>query len=92
MSNNDSMLFRNSSLFQQMTNNKTERELKLESVVYANKAPWQTNSDCRWLALGEIPAGLSREICRINLDLSFGINFTSEFCPTIKNQALEFDH
>ena len=29
---------------------------------------------------------------RINLDLSFGINFTSKFWLTIKNQALEFDH
>ena len=29
---------------------------------------------------------------RIDLDLSFGINFTSEFWPTSKKQALEFDH
>ena len=42
--------------------------------------------------LGEIPEGLNREPFKINLDLSFGINFTSEFWPTIKNQALEFDH
>ena len=41
--------------------------------------------------LGEIPASLTWEPFRINLDLSFGINFTSEFWPTIKNQALEFD-
>ena len=86
------MLFGNGSLFQQMTDNKTERELKLESVVYANKAPWKPNSDCRRLAFGEIPAGLTREPFRINLDLSFVINFTSDFWPTIKKQALEFDH
>ena len=86
------MLFGNGSLFQQMTNNKTERELKLDSVIYVNKGPWKPNSDCRWLALGEIPTGLTREPFRINLDLLFGINFTSEFWPTIENQALEFDH
>ena len=85
------MLLGNGSLFQQMTSNKTERELKLESVVYANKAPWKPNSGCRWLAFGEIPASLTWEPFRINLDLSFGINFSSEFWPTIKNQALEFD-
>ena len=33
------MLFGNGSLFQQMTNNKTERELKLDSVIYVNKEP-----------------------------------------------------
>ena len=43
-------------------------------------------------ANGEIPEGLNGEPFRINLDLSFGINFTSKFWPTIKNQALEFDH
>ena len=92
MSNNDNMLFGNASLFQQMTNNKTERELKLESVVYANKAPLKPNSECRWMAFGEIPARLTGEPSRINLDLSSGIIFTSEFWPTIKNQALELDH
>ena len=42
--------------------------------------------------IGAWGEGLTREPFRINLDLSFGINFTSEFCPTITNQALEFDH
>lgn len=42
--------------------------------------------------LGEILEGLNREPFIINLDLKFGINFTSEFWSTIKNQALEFDH
>ena len=77
MRNNDGILLGNGSMFQQMTNNKTERELKLESVVYANKAPWKPNSDCRWLAFGDSPARLTREPFRINLDLSFCINFTS---------------
>ena len=60
-------------------------------LAYARTVGSRSN---RWLALGEIPEGLDREPFRINLDLSFGINFTSdlEFWPTIKNQALEFDH
>jgi len=65
-----------------------ERELKLESVMIYIKAKF------RLLLIGTWgnTQGLKWEPFRINLDLSFGINFTSEFCPTIKNQALEFDH
>ena len=39
LSNNDAALLRNSGLFRKTTENRTERELKLESVIYVKKAP-----------------------------------------------------
>ena len=39
LSNNDAVLLRNSGLFRKTTENRTERDLKLESVIYVNKAP-----------------------------------------------------